>query len=84
MIADRRDFCRIAFECFSKKYSDIFGDNPYELFYDLQCILYTLKELKFGPDKSEETLVLNREDIEAAEQKALQPFKLVQVLPNYI
>uniref|UniRef100_A0A914GQJ6 Uncharacterized protein n=1 Tax=Globodera rostochiensis TaxID=31243 RepID=A0A914GQJ6_GLORO len=62
VVVDRRDFCRIAFEHFFGLHPDVFGDDRFALYYDLQCILYTLHELDFGPGhEKERVFVLDRQ-----------------------
>ncbi|KAL3119144.1 hypothetical protein niasHT_003927 [Heterodera trifolii] len=79
VVVDRRDFCRVAFDHFFDRQNDVFGDNRFALYYDLQCILYTLRELDFGPGhEKERVFVLDRQYCSEVEQ--LNKFFKVQML----
>lgn len=69
--------CRVSYGILLRKYHDVFGLNPFAIFYDLQSILYTLKELELG-GSNEKNFELNSDD--CATDEKLKRFTSVNIL----
>uniref|UniRef100_A0A915E0E9 Uncharacterized protein n=1 Tax=Ditylenchus dipsaci TaxID=166011 RepID=A0A915E0E9_9BILA len=67
VVVDRKNMCRIAFEQMIGKFPEVFGENPHAVYYDLQCILYTLRRVELGP-KNEQVFELDQADCQNVQE----------------